>query len=77
MFRTDERIVDWGGYRIVDQTGGERLVVYNPKKGTLKDMVVCGIQTDYKVLDSYIETLVSPNHGGHIRRQCKASSCES
>ncbi|KAI8557125.1 hypothetical protein RHMOL_Rhmol05G0311000 [Rhododendron molle] len=40
-------------------------------------MVVCGIPTKYTVGGNYIETLVSPNHGGQIWRQYEASLGES
>ncbi|KAI8534645.1 hypothetical protein RHMOL_Rhmol10G0106400 [Rhododendron molle] len=37
--------------------------------------MVCGIPSKYR-LDSYMETLISPNHGGRIRRQCRSSSAD-
>ncbi|KAG5550660.1 hypothetical protein RHGRI_015567 [Rhododendron griersonianum] len=46
----------------VRQPSREKLIVYNPKNETLRDMVVCGIPTEYIVGGNYIETLVSPNH---------------
>ncbi|KAG5561082.1 hypothetical protein RHGRI_004185 [Rhododendron griersonianum] len=45
---------------------GERLILYNLIKGTQREVVVPGILTEYVVGDHYIETLVSPNHGGRI-----------
>ncbi|XP_058202732.1 F-box protein CPR1-like [Rhododendron vialii] len=53
---------------------GTKLVAYNLKKETLTDLVVGGIPIRFNHGDNYIETLVSPNHGGRIRRQCEASS---
>ncbi|XP_058214660.1 F-box/kelch-repeat protein At3g06240-like isoform X2 [Rhododendron vialii] len=59
------------------QPGREKLIVYNPKNETLRDKVVCGIPTEYTVGGNYIETLVSPNHGGRIWRHCEASLGDS
>ncbi|KAI8567072.1 hypothetical protein RHMOL_Rhmol02G0092800 [Rhododendron molle] len=68
VLRTCEMIEEVNGVGIIDESSLEKLVVYNPKKETLWDMVVCGIPTD-----NYIETLISPNHGGRIWRHCEAS----
>ncbi|KAG5550655.1 hypothetical protein RHGRI_015566 [Rhododendron griersonianum] len=69
------RMIEDIGVRI--QPVREKLVVYNPKNKTLRDMVVCGIPTKYTVGGNYIETLVSPNHGGRIWRHYEASLGES
>ncbi|XP_058198448.1 F-box/kelch-repeat protein At3g06240-like [Rhododendron vialii] len=53
-----------------------KLVVYSLKKEALRDIVVGGLPTEFIDVGNYIETLVSPNHGRLIRRQCKTSSGE-
>lgn len=54
-------------------TGKEdKLVVYNPKKGTQRDVVVCGIPALFSPWGTYVESLDSPNqcsHGGGIVKQ--------
>ncbi|XP_058214662.1 F-box/kelch-repeat protein At3g06240-like [Rhododendron vialii] len=67
-------IEEVNGVRISDESG---LLVYNLKNETLRDMVVCGIPTKYTFGGNYIETLVSPNHGGRIWRHYEASLGES
>ncbi|XP_058202744.1 F-box/kelch-repeat protein At3g06240-like [Rhododendron vialii] len=47
----------------------EKLVVYSLKKETLRDMVVRGFPTKFRFGSTYVESLVSPNHGGGIERQ--------
>lgn len=40
---------------------GEKLVVYNPEKNTLRDMVVHGIPSMFRYGATYVESLISPN----------------
>lgn len=50
----------------------DKLVVYNTKKGTLKDIVICGTPAEFHVLCTYVENLVSPNqwiHAGGTGKQ--------
>lgn len=46
---------------MLDESNREKLVVYNPRKETLRTMVVSGLPTHYTVRHKYIETLVSPS----------------
>ncbi|KAI8567241.1 hypothetical protein RHMOL_Rhmol02G0105700 [Rhododendron molle] len=46
----------------------DKLVVYNPKKKTLRDLVVPGILPKCQHGVTYVKSLVSPNHGGGIGR---------
>ncbi|XP_058201550.1 F-box/kelch-repeat protein At3g06240-like [Rhododendron vialii] len=43
---------------------GVKLIVYNSKKETQRDMVVHGLPTEFMFGSTYVESLVSPNHGG-------------
>ncbi|XP_058198359.1 F-box/kelch-repeat protein At3g06240-like [Rhododendron vialii] len=47
----------------------QKLVVYSSKKETLRDMVVRGFPAKFRFGSTYVESLVSPNHGGGIGRQ--------
>lgn len=40
----------------------EKLVVYNPKIKTLRDLVVLGLPSKFKFWGAFVESLVSPNH---------------
>lgn len=73
----EEFVFQTNAGQILDERHEHKLVVYNLRKETLRDMVVSGIPTQFLVVGKYIETLVSPNHGGWIRRQREASSGES
>lgn len=56
----------------VIQTYEDKLIVYNPKKETLRDIVVHGIPAAFLTWGTYVESLVSPNqcsHGGGIGKQ--------
>ncbi|KAI8567216.1 hypothetical protein RHMOL_Rhmol02G0103600 [Rhododendron molle] len=48
---------------------GKNLVVYDPKKETLRDTVVAGIPSEFTFRHAYVESLVSPILGGGIGRQ--------
>ncbi|XP_058198130.1 F-box/kelch-repeat protein At3g06240-like [Rhododendron vialii] len=48
---------------------GQKLVVYDPIKETLRDMVVAGIPSEFTFGRTYVESLVSPILGGGIRSQ--------
>ncbi|XP_058198239.1 F-box/kelch-repeat protein At3g06240-like [Rhododendron vialii] len=48
---------------------GEKLVVYDPKKETLRDVVVAGIPSEFTVGRAYVESLVSPILRRGIGRQ--------
>ncbi|KAI8535747.1 hypothetical protein RHMOL_Rhmol10G0197800 [Rhododendron molle] len=49
--------------------GLNQLVVYNLQKDTVRDMVVCGIPDEFSFGETYVESLISPYHGGGIGRQ--------
>lgn len=58
---------------MVDEFGGGKLVLYNPKEGTRRDVVVSGIPTNESIVGAnYIENLVSPINEQRIRRQGEA-----
>lgn len=61
LFKSNEVILDG------DKT--KKLVVYNPKKRTMRDIVVCGIPSEFAFRGTYVESLVSPHHRGGIGRQ--------
>ncbi|XP_058198195.1 F-box/kelch-repeat protein At3g06240-like [Rhododendron vialii] len=48
---------------------GKKLVVYDLKKETLRDVVVAGIPSEFTFRHAYVESLVSPILGGGIGRQ--------
>lgn len=61
---------------LFDTNGGrcrEKLVMYDPGKQTLRDLVVAGILGAFTFEGSYVESLVSPNHGGGLGRQSTTS----
>ncbi|XP_058198416.1 F-box/kelch-repeat protein At3g06240-like [Rhododendron vialii] len=57
---------------LVNTTPGRRpkqLVVYNSREDTMRNMEVCGIQEVFFFEGTYVESLISPHHGGGIGRQ--------
>ncbi|XP_058198440.1 F-box/kelch-repeat protein At3g06240-like [Rhododendron vialii] len=44
--------------------GLKQWVVYNQQKNTVRNMVVCGIPDQFSFQDTYVESLISPHHGG-------------
>ncbi|XP_058202314.1 F-box/kelch-repeat protein At3g06240-like [Rhododendron vialii] len=71
------KIIEEDGEIIVDESKEKQLVLYNPEKETVRVMIVPGIPTGFAILGNTVDTLLSPNHGGQIMRQCEASSRES
>ncbi|XP_058198396.1 F-box/kelch-repeat protein At3g06240-like isoform X1 [Rhododendron vialii] len=63
----DEILLKTEGY-VREEVNQDKLVVYNLKKKTLRDMVVHGIPLNCEYGCTYVESLVSPNHGGGIGR---------
>lgn len=61
-----ERLLDESIGRLRDESGRRKLVVYSLKKETPRELVVCEIPTHYTVWGNYIETLISPDHGGPV-----------
>ncbi|KAI8567027.1 hypothetical protein RHMOL_Rhmol02G0089700 [Rhododendron molle] len=71
------RITGEDGEIVGDESNENQLVLYNLKKETARVMIVPGIPSGFAFVGNSVETLLSPNHGGQIMRQCEASSCES
>lgn len=72
LLRREHYVNDLRG-GVVDEFGGGKLVLYNPKEGTRRDVVVSGIPTNESIVGAnYIENLVSPINEQRIRRQGEA-----
>ncbi|KAI8567245.1 hypothetical protein RHMOL_Rhmol02G0106000 [Rhododendron molle] len=53
---------------LLEEVDQDELVVYNRKKKIVRDMVVRGIPPKCQYGGTYVESLVSPNHGGGMGR---------
>ncbi|XP_058202753.1 F-box/kelch-repeat protein At3g06240-like [Rhododendron vialii] len=49
--------------------GLKQWVVYNSQKDTVRNMVVWGMPDEFSFQGNYVESLISPHHGGGIGRQ--------
>lgn len=63
---------NWRIRGVVDEFDREKLLLYNPIQGTIREKLVSGIPTKDIVGTNYMENLVSPNNEERIRTQGEA-----